>query len=198
MPVFCGYFLCFFRCVFPSKSTKRTATNISSITALTLFYQPKNHKIFRWLSSFLLKIITHSRQFITLPASESHRHYMTGFSSGIQKYHYHGYVSSPRTAAVHFVRSLSLNAFASTDCFPFPHVHLEPYRVRHIMAHLHSGYAYPHVLYVSQYSVVNTDIIRAIIQACMRRTSERHVPGFFCPAPPPHDTFFEAILALRE
>ena len=31
--------------------------------------------------------------------------------------------------------------------------HPEADRGRHIMAHLHSGYTYPHVLYVSQYSV---------------------------------------------
>ena len=100
---------------------------------------------------------------------------MTGFSSGIQKYHYHGYVSSPRTTAVHFVRFLSLNAFASMDSFPFPHVHPETVRSRHIVAHLHSGYTYPHVLYVSQYSVFNS----ATIQACMHHTSEGHVPNFF-------------------
>ena len=31
--------------------------------------------------------------------------------------------------------------------------HSETNRNRHVMAHLHSGYTYPHVLYVSQYSV---------------------------------------------
>ena len=106
--------------------------------------------------------------------------------SKIQKYHYHGYVSSPRTTAVHFVRFLSLNAFASMNCLPFPHVHPETIRNRQIMAHLHSGYTYPHVLYVSQYSVFNS----ATIQACMHHTSEGHVPKFFCPALPPYDTFF--------
>ncbi len=172
---FAGIFCAFFRCVFLLKSTKRTATNISFITALTLFYQSRESQNFLSVHPFFFKIITHSRQFITLPASESHRHYMTEISPEIQKYHYHRYVSSPRTTAVHFVRSLSLNAFASTDFFPFPHAHPETIRSRHIMAHLHSGYTYPHVLYVSQYLIVNF----ATIQACMHHTSEGHVPIFF-------------------
>jgi len=50
---------------------------------------------------------------------------MTEFQLQIQKYHYHRYASSPRTTAVHFVRFLSLHAFASMDCFPFLHVHSE-------------------------------------------------------------------------
>ena len=74
--------------------------------------------------------------------------------SKTQKYHYHGYASSPCTTAVYFVRFLSLHAFASMPCLAFPHVHSKPFWNRHIVAHPHRGYTYPHVLYAMQYSVV--------------------------------------------
>ena len=111
-------------------------------------------------------------------------------STKIQKYHYHGYASSPRTTAVHFVRFLSLNAFASIDDFYSLTFTPKTNQSRHIVAHLHSGYTYPHVLYVLQYSVFNL----ATIPAYMLRTSAGHVRGFFYPPPLPHHTFFEPFL----
>ena len=58
------------------------------------------------------------------------------------------------------------------------------------MAHLHSGYTYPHVLYVIQYSVFNS----ATIPAYKHHTSEEHVPRFFYLLPLPYHTFFEPFL----
>ena len=51
---------------------------------------------------------------------------------------------------------------------------------RHIMAHPHSGYTYPHVLYAFPYSVVSP----AAILACPVRICEVCAPAFFCPPPP--------------
>ena len=115
---------------------------------------------------------------------------MTEFYTKFQKYHYHGYASSPRTTAVHFVRFLSLLAFASMDRSPFPHVHPKTNQGRHIVAHLHSGYTYPHVLYVLQYSVFHS----ATVPAYMHRISAGHVRELFYPPPLPHHTFFEPFL----
>ena len=105
-------------------------------------------------SHFSFHKFTYKWQVSTLPTSESHRHFMTEFFFTKSR-------SIIITDMLHrpaqllcilsdFSRSLPLFQCHIQHSLTFTPALIQS---RHIMAHLHSGYTYPHVLYVIQYSV---------------------------------------------
>lgn len=85
-----------------------------------------------------------------------------------------------------------------------------PNQSRRIMAHLLSGYSYPHVLYVLRYSVVKFLCKKSFagtvcfpqktstVPACTPRIFWGHVSVFPYPPPLPHHTFFWVSPVRRE
>ena len=165
------------------------------ITALTLyllsdFYHLKDCRSPAMPTHFSFYKFTYRWQVSTLPTSESHRHFMTEFSPKSR--------SIIITDMLHRPAQLLRTLSGFSRSMPLPQCHvrhsltLTPalIRSRHIMAHLHSGCTYPHVLYVMQYSVFNL----ATIPVYKHHTSEGHVPRFFYILPLPYHTFFEPFL----
>ena len=107
-----------------------------------------------FFSCFLIHKTTYRWQFITLPTSELHRHPVTGF------------YPKPRSIIItdmlhrpaHLLCILS-GSYRSMPLLQCPVLHFltsipKPFWDRHIVAHPHRGYTYPHVLYAMRYSVV--------------------------------------------
>lgn len=139
------------------------------ITALTLYLLSDFYRLKDCISSampthFSFHKFTYKWQVSTLPTSESHRHLCD-----------QDFKVSPKSGSIiitdlfhrpahllcilpNISRSMPLLQCTVWHFFVFAPAMI---RSRHIMAYPHSGYTYPHVLYVIQYSVFICSVCQA-------------------------------------